>query len=192
VRIRNSELSVQKRSRGKPPLGKNPGRIVLRKLYINEERSIRESAGLQGYTKDMVTRVLNEYGIEARTNENRSKLLTVSLGDLEAAIGDKGIRVTAGELGIAEANLHTWQYAFAAHFIRGTRDMRALQLIFGYKSIKTTQIYAHMSNQHLSKLVNQIPGPKMDTILGTPVVLPGPGFRKSLIGKWWAIEDLNL
>ena len=50
--------------------------------------------------------------------------------------------------------------------------MRALQLILGYKSIKTTQIYAHLSDQHLSELVNQLPGPKMGTILGTPVVLP--------------------
>src|SRR4030065_750734 len=69
--------------------------------------------------------------------------------------------------------LHTWRHTFAANFIRKTGNMRALRLILGHKSIKTTQIYAHLSDQHLSELVNQLPDTKMGTILGTPVVLPG-------------------
>jgi hypothetical protein len=46
-------------------------------------------------------------------------------------------------------------------------------MILGHRSIKTTQIYAHLSDQHLSELINQLPDTKMGTILGTPVVLMG-------------------
>jgi len=79
-------------------------------------------------------------------------------------------------LGIAEANLHTWRHTFAGNFIRKTRDMRALQLVLGHKSIKTTRIYAHLSDQHLSEFINQFPDLKM----GTPIVLPGRGIVQVL------------
>jgi hypothetical protein len=58
--------------------------------------------------------------------------------------------------------------------------MRALRLILGHKSIKTTQIYAHLSDQHLSELVNQLPDTKMGTLLGTAVILPGRGIAPVL------------
>jgi len=79
------------------------------------------------------------------------------------------------KLGLQGATLHHWRHTFAVNFLRETGNMRALQLILGHKSIKTTQIYAHLTDQHLSELVNQLPVPKMDTNLDTALVLPGRG-----------------
>jgi integrase/recombinase XerD len=75
------------------------------------------------------------------------------------------------KLGVQDASPHMFRHTFAANFLRKTGNMRALQLILGHKSIKTTQIYAHLSDQHLSDLINHLPGP----IFGTPVILPGRG-----------------
>jgi len=42
-----------------------------------------------------------------------------------------------------------------------------------YKSIRTAEIYSHLSDRHLNGLVGHLPGPKMGTLFGTPVVFPG-------------------
>jgi hypothetical protein len=54
-----------------------------------------------------------------------------------------------------------------------TGNIRAVQMLLGHKSIRTTEIYSHLSERHLHHVVGQLPGPKMGTLLGTPVVLPG-------------------
>jgi hypothetical protein len=90
------------------------------------------------------------------------------------------------KLGLQDASPHTFRHTFAANFLRKTGNMRALQLILGHKSIKTTQIYAHLSDQHLSDLINQLPGPILGTLLDTPIILPGRGMaqviEKKLVG----------
>jgi hypothetical protein len=46
-------------------------------------------------------------------------------------------------------------------------------VLLGNKPIRTTEVYAHLSERHLHYVVGQLTGPKMDTHLGTPVVFPG-------------------
>jgi len=104
-RTKHSEQPGEKRGRGKPPIGTKPSKAVLRRLYVTESRSIREIGNLQGCTKDMVARALKEYGIEARTNASRSRLRTIPLQDLEAAIRDKGLRGAARDLGVDHSTL---------------------------------------------------------------------------------------
>jgi hypothetical protein len=47
--------------------------------------------------------------------------------------------------------------------------IRAVQKLLGHKSIKTTEIYSHLSEGHLHYVIQQLPGSN----LGTPYVLPG-------------------
>jgi hypothetical protein len=105
ARTKPTESFAIKRRRGKPALGKKPSKMVLRRLYVKEEKSIREIANLRGCTKDMVARALKEYGIEARSNASRSRLWTIPLKDLEVAIRQKGLRGAANDLGVDDSTL---------------------------------------------------------------------------------------
>lgn len=48
-------------------------------------------------------------------------------------------------------------------------NIRAVQKLLGYKSIRTTEIYSHLSERHFHHVVGRLPGPKM----GTTAILAG-------------------
>ena len=77
--------------------------------------------------------------------------------------------------GILKASIHTWRHSFASYFIMKTGNLRALQLLLGHQSSKTTEIYAHLSDQCLHDLVNKLPTLNLDTNLDTTIVLPSRG-----------------
>ena len=76
-------------------------------------------------------------------------------------------------LGIPGATLHTWRHTFASYLTMRTGNIRAIQKLLGHKSIRTTEIYSHLSDKHLHGVVGQLPGPEMGAILGAHAVLPG-------------------
>ena len=89
----------------KPAIGMRPGKAILRKLYVNQSKSVREVAESLGCTKDMVYRALQEYGIETRSNKRRSQLKDIKSTILEKEVKRKGIRGYARELGLDESTL---------------------------------------------------------------------------------------
>jgi integrase len=95
-------------------------------------------------------------------------------------------------LQIHNASLHTWRHTFASYFIMETGNMRALQKLLGHKSIKTTMVYAHVSDDHLEHLINKLPEANLVTDLVTKNEKMKRGRAKLLKRKWWAIQDLNL
>jgi len=78
-------------------------------------------------------------------------------------------------LGIQNATLHTWRHTFASHLAMLTGNLRAVQILLGHKSGRTTEIYSHLADRYLQTVVNQLPSPDLGTNLGTTVVLPGRG-----------------
>jgi site-specific recombinase XerD len=78
-------------------------------------------------------------------------------------------------LRIPDATLHTWRHTFASYLTMRTGNIRAVQKLLGHKSIRTTEIYSHLSDRHLHGVVGQLPGPEMGAFLGAPAVLPGRG-----------------
>ena len=54
--------------------------------------------------------------------------------------------------GIKEVTVHSLRHSFAAHLLEAGVDLRYIQELLRHKSLRTTEIYTHVSNRDLSKI----------------------------------------
>lgn len=111
-------------------------------------------------------RALNEYlqAFEASFPENKKRHESPFLFPARSKTGYLARQVFARELketaalaniDTAKVSPHILRHAFASHLLANGADLRAVQELLGHSDISTTQIYTHVLDERLKKLVNE-------------------------------------
>lgn len=69
----------------------------------------------------------------------------------------KAIKAVKNEVGINKrVTSHTLRHSFATHLLEAGVNIRVVQKLLGHADVKTTEIYTHVLQQNLDKVVSPL------------------------------------
>ncbi|ORU90515.1 MAG: integrase [Cycloclasticus sp. symbiont of Poecilosclerida sp. M] len=69
----------------------------------------------------------------------------------------KAIRAAKNKVGLSKPTTpHTLRHSFATHLLEAGTNIRVVQKLLGHKDVKTTEIYTHVLQQNLDKVVSPL------------------------------------
>ncbi|MCX7669926.1 MAG: site-specific tyrosine recombinase XerD [Anaerolineae bacterium] len=105
--------------------------------------------------------------VRAYLDEGRPALLGSNSHERTLFLNPRGERLTrqglwliikgyARELGLEDrVTPHTLRHSFATHMLNGGAGLREVQRLLGHANISTTQVYTHLSRQHLRSVYDE-------------------------------------
>ena len=91
-----------------------------------------------------------------KTEDNDVLFLNRNGGKITRAMIFTIVKDAAAKAGIdKKISPHTFRHSFATHLLENGADLRTIQILMGHESITTTEIYTHLDNKHLKKVMEK-------------------------------------
>ena len=105
------------------------------------------------YRKDNFKPLFIRYGGTRINNDNSEKMR------LTARSVQRIVRKYSRKCGLPfDAHPHTLRHSFATDLLIAGADLRSVQEMLGHESIRTTQVYTHVTNKHLKEVYQKYHG----------------------------------
>ena len=99
---------------------------------------------------------LNEQAKKQKEN-NQEYLFSGPKGKLSIRNIEKITRLAAKSSGIQQkVHCHTFRHSFATHLLENGIDIRIIQELLGHSNLATTEIYTHVSNEKIKKVISPL------------------------------------
>ncbi|MEG1015598.1 MAG: tyrosine-type recombinase/integrase, partial [Bacilli bacterium] len=108
-------------------------------------------------TKNAISEYINNERNILLKNESNKYLLLNKNGD---KITDRGVRFIFDSLlkknaSSLDISPHTMRHTFATHLLDNGCDIKTVEELLGHSSLKTTQVYTHITNERLRSVYNK-------------------------------------
>ena len=114
------------------PLGSYSKKFI--QIYKEEIRSLKK--------------IKKEYNDYLFLNRNGRKMTRAMIFTI--------VKESAIKVGIKKKiSPHTFRHSFATHLLENGADLRTIQVLMGHESITTTEIYTHLDNKHLKRVMEE-------------------------------------